>query len=68
MRWGFAWSKGPFEMMDELGPMNIINKCKENNIIIPAMLETLLNSNSDKFYTSNNEYLTIEGEYNNIPK
>jgi len=32
------------------------------------MLETLLNSNSDKFYTSNNEYLTIEGEYNNIPK
>ena len=68
MCWGFAWSKGPFEMMDELGPINIINKCKEKNITIPSMLEVLLNSNSDKFYTSDNKYLSIEGEYKNIPK
>jgi len=38
MRWGFAWSKGPFEMLDEIGPNNFINKCKENNISIPKML------------------------------
>jgi len=55
-------------MMDELGPINIINKCKEKNMTIPSMLEVLLNSNSDKFYTSDNKYLTIEGEYKNIPK
>ena len=27
MRWGFAWSKGPFEILDEIGPNNFINKC-----------------------------------------
>jgi len=68
MRWGFAWSKGPFEMLDELGPIKIINKCKEKNIAIPSMLEVLLNSDSDKFYTTDNKYLTIEGEYKNILK
>ena len=55
-------------MMDELGPINIINKCKEKNITIPSMLQVLLNSNCDKFYTSDNKYLTIEGEYKNISK
>ena len=67
MRWGFAWSKGPFEMMDELGPINFINKCKEKNIAIPKMLDVLLaSSGSDKFYSNDDKYLSIEGEYKNI--
>ena len=68
MRWGFAWSKGPFQILDELGPVNFINKCKERNINTPTMLEVLLTSGSDKFYSSDNKYLTIEGEYKKIPK
>ena len=67
MRWGFAWSKGPFEMMDELGPIYFINKCKEKNIAIPKMLDVLLaSSGSDKFYSNDDKYLSIEGEYKNI--
>ena len=31
-------------------------------------LKDISNSNSDKFYTADNQYLTIEGEYKNIPK
>jgi 3-hydroxyacyl-CoA dehydrogenase len=68
MRWGFAWSKGPFQILDELGPLNFINKCKERNINTPTMLEVLLTSGFDKFYSSDNKYLTREGEYKKIPK
>ncbi|MFL2682649.1 MAG: 3-hydroxyacyl-CoA dehydrogenase family protein [Alphaproteobacteria bacterium] len=62
MRWGFAWSKGPFEMLDEIGPNNFINKCKENNISIPKMLQTLDESENDTFY-KDGKYLTKDGNY-----
>ena len=62
MRWGFAWSKGPFEMLDEIGPNNFINKCKENNISIPKMLQILDESENDTFY-KDGKYLTKEGNY-----
>ena len=62
MRWGFAWSKGPFEMVDEIGTNNFINKCKENNISIPKMLQTLDESENDTFY-KDGKYLTKDGNY-----
>ena len=62
MRWGFAWSKGPFEMLDEIGPNNFINKCKENNISIPKMLQILDESENNTFY-KDGKYLTKEGIY-----
>ena len=62
MRWGFAWSKGPFEMLDEIGPNNFINKIKENNISIPKMLQTLDESENDTFY-KDGKYLTKDGNY-----
>ncbi len=65
MRWGFAWSKGPFEILDEIGPINFINKCKEKNIAIPKMLEILINSENNSFYMDG-KYLTKEGIYKDI--
>ena len=65
MRWGFAWSKGPFEMLDEIGPNNFINKCKENNISIPKMLQILDESENDTFY-KDGKYLTKDGNYLDI--
>jgi len=65
MRWGFAWSKGPFEMLDEIGPNNFINKCKENNISIPKMLQILYESENNTFY-KDGKYLTKEGIYIDI--
>ena len=65
MRWGFAWSKGPFEMLDEIGPNNFINKCKENNISIPKMLQILDESENDTFY-KDGKYLTKDGNYIDI--
>ena len=65
MRWGFAWSKGPFEMLDEIGPNNFINKCKENNISIPKMLQILDKSENSTFY-KDGKYLSKEGVYMSI--
>ena len=65
MRWGFAWSKGPFEMLDEIGPNNFINKCKENNISIPKMLQILDESENNTFY-KDGKYLSKEGIYMDI--
>ena len=65
MRWGFAWSKGPFEMLDEIGPNNFINKCKENNISIPKMLQILDESENSTFY-KDGKYLSKEGIYMGI--
>ena len=41
MKWGFAWNKGPFEMLDELDPIKVIEKCNSENIKIPKMLKFL---------------------------
>ena len=65
MRWGFAWSKGPFEMLDAIGPNNFINKCKKNNISIPKMLQILYESENNTFY-KDGKYLTKEGIYIDI--
>ena len=65
MRWGFAWSKGPFEMLDAIGPNNFINKCKKNNISIPKMLQILDESENSTFY-KDDKYLTKEGSYLDI--
>ena len=65
MRWGFAWSKGPFEMLDAIGPNNFINKCKKNNISIPKMLQILNESENSTFY-KDGKYLTKEGSYLDI--
>ena len=64
MRWGFAWSKGPFELLDLAGNLEFINKCKEENLPITGMLKVLLDSGEKTFYKSEKKkYLSIDGSY-----
>jgi 3-hydroxyacyl-CoA dehydrogenase len=65
MRWGFAWQKGPFEMLDDIGPSLVINRCLKEDIKVPKMLQVLNESNNAKFY-NNDQYLDITGIYKNI--
>ena len=44
MKWGFAWEKGPFEILDVLGPKKVIEKCNNLGIKLPRMLEIINNS------------------------
>jgi len=58
MRLGFNWSKGPFEMLEEIGVANFFNKIDEyqNN----NFLENLAKTKDEKFYGERQKYTTIE--------
>jgi len=58
MRLGFNWSKGPFEMLEEIGVANFFNKIDEykNN----DFLENLEKSKNEDFYGERQKYTKIE--------
>ncbi|MDC3403475.1 3-hydroxyacyl-CoA dehydrogenase NAD-binding domain-containing protein [Candidatus Pelagibacter sp.] len=58
MRLGFNWSKGPFEMLEEIGVKNFFDKIddfKENNF-----LEELSKNKNENFYGERQKYTNIE--------
>ncbi len=65
MRWGFAWQMGPFEIIDKIGPKNVIKKCLEKNNKLPKMLQILKKSGNEFFYNKN-MYLDLDGNYKEI--
>ena len=65
MRWGFAWQMGPFEIIDKLGPKNVIKKCLDKNQELPKMLQVLEKSGNEFFYNEN-MYLDLDGIYKEI--
>ena len=50
IRWGFNWKKGPFEMIDHLGPARVIQRIQSEGAELPAMLAVLAASDGDTFY------------------
>ena len=48
MKVGYNWKKGPFEMMDEIGPKYIVERLEESNKSIPPFLS--LASEKGTFY------------------
>ena len=72
MRWGFNWKKGPFELLDELGPNNVINWARSEKREIPTMLQVLSDYGAPTFYRSLTGkdgigYLGIDGNYYKVP-
>ena len=66
LRLGFNWSKGPFEMLQEIGPKNFFNKIgdfKDNQF-----LKNLYESNEENFYDERQKYTSIQtlGKIKNI--
>ena len=58
MRLGFNWSKGPFEMLEEIGVKNFFKKIDnfENN----EFLKNLSKSKNENFYGERQKYTEIE--------
>ena len=58
MRVGFNWSKGPFEMLNEIGVVNFFEKIEnfENN----KFLENLSKTKDENFYGERQKYTDIE--------
>ncbi len=64
IRWGFAWIKGPFELMDAVGPLRIINKIEAEGGEVPAMLRVLRDAGAASFYRiDGTEFLGLDGQW-----
>ena len=68
MRWGFAWQRGPFELIDELGAHTLINLVNDNNVSMPKMLQVLIDAGESTFYRNQGtEFLTTSGQWESVP-
>jgi len=68
MRWGFAWTHGPFQMLDALGPIKVIEKLQGMEGELPKMLKVLQDSGATHFYRNDGtEYLGADGKYHPVP-
>ena len=64
MRWGFAWQKGPFELLDAAGPSKVITKLEAEGKPLPKLLAVLKAAGGVNFYRNDgHEYLTLDGTY-----
>ena len=62
MRWGFAWEKGPFEMLDALGPGRVIDRFEAEGRAVPAMLKVLRDAGAATFYSDDGAgFLGLDG-------
>ncbi len=68
MRWGFNWARGPFEMLDALGPKRVAARLDAEGRPIPAMLKVLLDSGAEGFYgAGGTTYLGLDGAPHPVP-
>ena len=69
MRWGFNWKQGPFEILDGLGPKEVVNRLKSEGRSVPKMLDILMASGAQSFYDVDaNLYLGIDGNFHEVPE
>ena len=57
MRWGFNWKRGPFELLDDLGPNDVIERLKAEGRTVPKMLALLQSSGKQQFYSDSGREL-----------
>jgi 3-hydroxyacyl-CoA dehydrogenase len=71
IRWGFNWQRGPFEMLDHLGPAAVLARIEAEGGNVPSMLAVLAESGSDSFYTgigSDRQMLMPDGSWASVPQ
>jgi len=62
MRWGFAWKQGPFQLLDEIGPVRVIEKLESENRHVPRMLQVLRDEGGETFYRNDGAtFLGLDG-------
>ena len=66
MKNGFLWKKGPFEILDDLGPAWFSSKISEDGMEVPSLLEKVANG---KFYGLKDSIPTFfgtDGKYSKL--
>ncbi len=69
MRWGFNWQRGPFELLDALGPAGVIERLEAAGEHVPRMLLLLRESGAEAFYRRDGtEFLGTDGSWHPVPE
>jgi 3-hydroxyacyl-CoA dehydrogenase len=66
MRWGFNWQKGPFELLDALGPGRVIARLRSEGRPLPMMLAVLESTGAERFYRGG-DHLATDGSLRPVP-
>jgi len=65
---GYNWKKGPFEMLDELGPAWFAEKLREEGRPVPELLEAVGDKTFYRVRDGVLEYRETSGEYEPVPR
>lgn len=60
LRWGFAWTRGPFELLDRIGPARVVARLRAEGRAVPHMLAVAERVGAATFYEGDT-YLTADG-------
>ena len=63
MRLGYNWKKGPFEMIDDLGPAWFAEKLAAAKIAVPALLKKVGSGTFYKIENGKRHYFGTDGKY-----
>lgn len=66
MKLGYNWKKGPFEMLDDLGPAWFAEQLKEAGIAVPKILEDLGDGTFYKIDGGTIQYFGTDGKYHTV--
>ena len=68
MKNGFLWKKGPFEMLDDLGPAWFSSKISEDGMEVPNLLEKVANGKFYDLKDSDTTFFGTDGKYSKLKK
>ena len=68
MKNGFLWKKGPFEMLDALGPSWFTSKIEAEGMQIPDLLKIVADGKFYDVIDGELNYLNVSGEYSTVEK
>lgn len=68
MRLGYNWKKGPFEMIDDLGPAWLAARFKQEGMTVPPLLAKLGDGTFYKVEAGKPYYFGTDGKYHPVPR
>jgi 3-hydroxyacyl-CoA dehydrogenase len=68
MRWGYGWEKGPFELLDALGPAWFAERLAKEGRPVPALLTQAAGKTFYRVANGRLEFLALDGSYQPVPR
>ena len=68
MKLGYNWKKGPFEMIDDLGPKWLADKLAEEGIAVPQILTDVGDGTFYKIEKGKIQFFGTDGKYHDVQR